>query len=52
VGAPVVYNRQVEIRQLLIDWVSANEVVDPAVFSSTNPDWQLTSGGTPLTVTP
>ena len=50
--APVVYNRQVEIRQLLIDWVSANQVVDPAVFSSTNPDWQLTSGGTPLTVTP
>ncbi len=28
--APVVYNRQVEIRQLLIDWVSANQVVDPA----------------------
>jgi len=52
VGAPVVYNRQVEIRQLLIDWVTANQVVDPAVFSSTNPDWQLTSGGTPLTVTP
>ncbi|KQR16267.1 bifunctional UDP-sugar hydrolase/5'-nucleotidase [Cellulomonas sp. Leaf334] len=51
-AAPVVYNRQVEIRQLLIDWVSANQVVDPAVFSSTNPDWQLTSGGTPLTVTP
>lgn len=52
VGAPVVYNRQVEIRQLLIDWVSQNEVVDPATFSSTNPDWQLTSGGTPLTITP
>ncbi|WP_315095479.1 5'-nucleotidase C-terminal domain-containing protein [uncultured Cellulomonas sp.] len=51
-AAPVVYNRQVEIRQLLIDWVSANEVVDPSVFSATNPDWRLTSGGTPLTVTP
>ncbi|KQS97142.1 bifunctional metallophosphatase/5'-nucleotidase [Cellulomonas sp. Leaf395] len=50
--APVVYNRQVEIRQLLIDWVIANEVIDPVLFSSTNPDWQLTSGGTPLTVTP
>jgi 2',3'-cyclic-nucleotide 2'-phosphodiesterase/3'-nucleotidase len=50
--APVVYNRQVEIRQLLIDWVSAHQVVDPTVFSSTNPDWRLTSGGTPLTVTP
>jgi len=52
VGAPVVYNRQVEIRQLLIDWVTARQVVDPAEFSATNPDWQLTSGGTPLTVTP
>jgi 2',3'-cyclic-nucleotide 2'-phosphodiesterase/3'-nucleotidase len=52
VGAPVVYNRQVEIRQLLIDWVTARQVVDPAEFSATNPDWRLTSGGTPLTVTP
>ncbi|GEK19847.1 bifunctional metallophosphatase/5'-nucleotidase [Cellulomonas xylanilytica] len=51
-AAPVVYNRQVEIRQLLIDWVTDNQVVDPTVFSSTNPDWRLTSGGTPLTVTP
>ena len=34
--APVVYNRQVEIRQLLIDWVTAAGVVDPAVFSATN----------------
>jgi len=52
VGAPVVYNRQLEIRQLLIDWVTAHQSVDPALFSSTNPDWRLTSGGTPLTVTP
>jgi 2',3'-cyclic-nucleotide 2'-phosphodiesterase/3'-nucleotidase len=52
VGAPVVYNRQLEIRQLLIDWVSAEGVVDPAVFSATNPDWVLTSGGVPLTITP
>jgi 2',3'-cyclic-nucleotide 2'-phosphodiesterase/3'-nucleotidase len=52
VTAPVVYNRQIEIRQLLIDWVTQNEVVDPATFSSTNPDWQLTSGGTALTITP
>lgn len=50
--ADVVYNRQVEIRQLLIDWVSAEGVVDPALFSSTNPDWQLTYAGTPLTITP
>ncbi|MDM7831301.1 bifunctional metallophosphatase/5'-nucleotidase [Cellulomonas edaphi] len=52
VGAPVVYNRQLEIRQLLIDWVTAHQVVDPALFSSTNPDWRLTAGTTPLTVTP
>lgn len=51
-AAPVVYNRQLEIRQLLIDWVSAEQVVDPAVFSATNPDWQLTYAGQPLTITP
>ena len=28
--APVVYNQQVEIRQLLIDWVTANHTIDPA----------------------
>ena len=28
--APVVYNRQNEIRQLLIDWVTANGTIDPA----------------------
>ena len=48
----MVYNRQVEIRQLLIDWVTQNQVVDPATFSATNPDWRLTSGGTALTITP
>ncbi|MEO7131074.1 MAG: 5'-nucleotidase C-terminal domain-containing protein [Dermatophilaceae bacterium] len=47
--APVVYNRQIEIRQLLIDWVSANGTIDPSVFSST--DWRLTSDGTPITIT-
>ncbi|WP_019137042.1 bifunctional metallophosphatase/5'-nucleotidase [Cellulomonas massiliensis] len=52
VGAPVVYNRQVEIRQLLIDWVTQHQVVDPALFSSTNPDWRLTAGTQPLTITP
>ena len=50
--APVVYNRQVEIRQLLIDWVTAQGVIDPAVFSATNPDWRLTYGADPLTITP
>lgn len=50
--ADVVYNRQVEIRQLLIDWVTAQGVVDPALFAAANPDWQLTYGTTPLTITP
>jgi 2',3'-cyclic-nucleotide 2'-phosphodiesterase / 3'-nucleotidase len=47
--APVVYNRQNEIRQLLIDWVLANGTIDPAQFASV--DWRLVSGGTPITVT-
>jgi 2',3'-cyclic-nucleotide 2'-phosphodiesterase / 3'-nucleotidase len=47
--APVVYNAQVEIRQLLIDWVVANEVIDPAEFASV--DWRLVSGGAPITIT-
>jgi 2',3'-cyclic-nucleotide 2'-phosphodiesterase/3'-nucleotidase len=48
--APVVYNRQVEIRQLIIDWVTAEKVVDPPSFASI--DWRLVAGGTPLTITP
>ena len=48
--APVVYNRQIEIRQLLIDWATANKVIDPATFSSL--DWKLVSNGSPITVTP
>ena len=47
--APVVYNRQVEIRQLLIDWATAHPVIDPATFSSL--DWKLVSNGSPVTVT-
>jgi 2',3'-cyclic-nucleotide 2'-phosphodiesterase/3'-nucleotidase len=47
--APVVYNRQVEIRQLIIDWVTTNETIDAALFSSK--DWQLVSNGTPIQVT-
>ncbi|MDF8263749.1 bifunctional metallophosphatase/5'-nucleotidase [Luteipulveratus flavus] len=46
--APVLYNRQVEIRQLLIDWVTAEKVIDPATFSST--DWRLVSGSTPVVI--
>jgi 2',3'-cyclic-nucleotide 2'-phosphodiesterase/3'-nucleotidase len=46
--APVVYNRQTEIRQLLIDWVTAHGVIDPAQFASV--DWRLVSGGAPVVV--
>ena len=48
-AAEVVYNRQNEIRQLLIDWVTAHGTIDPATFASV--DWRLVSGGTPLTIT-
>lgn len=47
-AAPVVYNRTVEIRQLMIDWVTANKVIDPPSFFSV--DWKLTSGGMPVTI--
>ncbi|GAA2742700.1 5'-nucleotidase C-terminal domain-containing protein [Terrabacter aerolatus] len=50
VTAPVVYNRQIEIRQLLIDWATANKVIDPTTFASI--DWRLVSNGSPITVTP
>jgi 2',3'-cyclic-nucleotide 2'-phosphodiesterase/3'-nucleotidase len=46
--APVVYNRQVEIRQLLIDWVTANKVIDPALFASV--DWKLAANGNDVVI--
>ena len=46
--APVVYNRQNEIRQLLIDWVTAHHTIDPADFASV--DWRLVSNGQPMTI--
>ncbi|MCF6379222.1 5'-nucleotidase C-terminal domain-containing protein [Nocardioides KLBMP 9356] len=46
--APVVYNRQNEIRQLIIDWVTAHGVIDPAQFASVA--WRLVSGGQPITI--
>ncbi|MDN4160342.1 bifunctional metallophosphatase/5'-nucleotidase [Nocardioides abyssi] len=46
--APVVYNEQDEIRQLLIDWVVDNGTIDPADFASV--DWRLVSGGQPVTI--
>ncbi|KNX37645.1 bifunctional metallophosphatase/5'-nucleotidase [Luteipulveratus halotolerans] len=48
-SAEVVYNRQVEIRQLLIDWVTAEKVIDPATFATQ--DWRLVSGSTPIQIT-
>jgi 2',3'-cyclic-nucleotide 2'-phosphodiesterase/3'-nucleotidase len=48
--APVVYNRQVEIRQLMIDYVTAKGEIDPATFHTS--DWRLTADGTPVVVTP
>jgi 2',3'-cyclic-nucleotide 2'-phosphodiesterase/3'-nucleotidase len=46
--APVVYNRQNEIRQLLIDWVTAHGTIDPAQFATV--DWRLVANGSPITV--
>ncbi|RNI23240.1 bifunctional metallophosphatase/5'-nucleotidase [Flexivirga caeni] len=46
--APVVVNRQNEIRQLIIDWVAEHEAVDPATFHTV--DWRLVSGSTPITI--
>lgn len=41
-SAPVVYNELLEIRQLLIDWATEREVIDPADFFELN--WLLTTG--------
>ena len=49
-SGPVVYNAQVPITQLLIQWVTDHKNVDPAVFSTQ--DWRLVSGGQPITITP
>jgi 2',3'-cyclic-nucleotide 2'-phosphodiesterase/3'-nucleotidase len=46
--APVVYNQQVEIRQLLIDWVTTNHTINPASFASV--DWKLVSNGADITI--
>jgi 2',3'-cyclic-nucleotide 2'-phosphodiesterase/3'-nucleotidase len=46
--APIVYNRQDEIRQLLIDWVTANQTINPAAFASV--DWKLVSNGSDITI--
>lgn len=48
--APVLYNRQVEIRQLMIDYVTTTGEVNPNTFHTT--DWSLTANGTPIIITP
>ncbi|SFR28476.1 2',3'-cyclic-nucleotide 2'-phosphodiesterase / 3'-nucleotidase [Lentzea waywayandensis] len=47
-SAPVLHNQQQEIRQLLIDWVKAAGVLDPAGFAGT--DWRLVASGEPVVV--
>lgn len=47
-SAPVLHNRQLEIRQLIIEWVQAHGEIDPASFHRT--DWRLVVGGTPVVV--
>jgi 2',3'-cyclic-nucleotide 2'-phosphodiesterase/3'-nucleotidase len=44
--APVVYNEQQEIRQLLIEWAQEHKVIDPADFYV--PNWQLVANGRPV----
>ncbi|MFP7696800.1 bifunctional metallophosphatase/5'-nucleotidase [Trueperella sp. LYQ143] len=39
--APVVYNDQKEIRELMIDWAQANKVIDPATFFVKN--WEVST---------
>jgi 2',3'-cyclic-nucleotide 2'-phosphodiesterase/3'-nucleotidase len=46
--APVVYNAQAEIRQLIIDWVTSHGVIDPTAFASM--DWKLVSDGAPVQI--
>ena len=48
--APVVYNRTVEIRQPLIDWVTANQVIDPPNVRHRR--LEADQRGAPITITP
>ncbi|WP_336116180.1 bifunctional metallophosphatase/5'-nucleotidase [Streptomyces sp. PTD9-10] len=44
--APIAYSSTNEIRQLMIDYVTAKRALDPADFAVTN--WKLTQAGTPV----
>ncbi len=48
--APVVYNAQQPIRELIIAWVTEHGTIDASVFATQ--DWRLVSNGTPITITP
>ncbi|MFF5014545.1 bifunctional metallophosphatase/5'-nucleotidase [Streptomyces sp. NPDC001165] len=45
-SAPIAYSSTNEIRQLMIDYVTAKKTLDPADFAVTN--WKLTQDGTPV----
>ncbi|MFD9702022.1 bifunctional metallophosphatase/5'-nucleotidase [Lentzea sp. NPDC059081] len=47
-SAPVLHNQQQEIRQLLIEWVKAAGVLDPADFAGSH--WRLVASGEPVVV--
>jgi 2',3'-cyclic-nucleotide 2'-phosphodiesterase/3'-nucleotidase len=47
--APVVYNATAEIRQLIIEWVTATRTIDPSMFAA--PNWRLVSDGQPIQIT-
>ncbi|MFI6477780.1 bifunctional metallophosphatase/5'-nucleotidase [Nonomuraea sp. NPDC050663] len=45
-GAPTIYNKQVEIRQAMIDTAVAEGVIDPSTFAVSN--WKLVREGVPV----
>jgi 2',3'-cyclic-nucleotide 2'-phosphodiesterase/3'-nucleotidase len=45
-SAPIAYSSTNEIRQLMIDYVTAKKTLDPADFAKVN--WKLTQNGTPV----
>ncbi|MFB7505982.1 bifunctional metallophosphatase/5'-nucleotidase [Streptomyces broussonetiae] len=45
-SAPIAYSSTNEIRQLMIDYVTAKKTLDPADFAQLN--WKLTQNGTPV----
>ncbi len=45
-SADIAYSSTNEIRQLMIDYVTAKKALDPAGFADVN--WRLTQAGTPV----